>query len=258
MVASLSLPVLVLLIAVSFLAGVGNTGVGVGGVFVTAALFTFTDLPSEAVAGTALATFAATGALGSYSYVRSGELRGDGRGLAGVLGVGSGVGVLGGVLLNNRLPTATVETLFGVAVVFVGFVVAYRELYGLRPVADVDPATTVGKASFAALGAGVGLVSGLLGIGGLAAVVPSLALLGVPLLVAIGVGQVVSGLLSLVGAASFALGGSIAPVLVVVVGVPELAGVLVGWKVAHYLPERPLTLALSGLLVLSGAYVTLG
>ncbi|ELZ33937.1 hypothetical protein C474_03220 [Halogeometricum pallidum JCM 14848] len=258
MVASLALPILASLAAVAFLAGVGNTGIGVGGVFVTAALYVFTDLPSETVAGTALATFAATGALGSYSYVRSGELRGEGGLLAVLLGVGSGVGVLGGVLLNDLLPTATVETLFGAAVTVVGAVVAYRELEGLRPVAELDPDATTGRASFVVIGAGVGLVSGLLGIGGLAAVVPALVLLGVPLLVAIGVGQVVSGLLSLVGAAGFALRGAVEPALVLVGGVPELAGAVVGWRVAHVLPERPLSLALSVALVLSGAYVLLG
>ncbi|MDS0293858.1 sulfite exporter TauE/SafE family protein [Halogeometricum luteum] len=258
MVASLSPAVLASLVAVAFLAGVGNTGVGVGGVFVTAALYAFTDLPSEAVAGTALATFAATGALGSYSYVRSGELRGEGRRLAALLGAGGGVGVLGGVALNDLLPTATVESLFGAAVAVVGVVVAARELAGLRPVAELDPETATGGASFVAIGAGVGLVSGLLGIGGLAAVVPALALLGVPLLVAIGVGQVVSGLLSLVGAAGFALRGAVEPALVLAVGVPELAGALVGWRLAHVLPERPLSLALSAALVLSGGYVLLG
>lgn len=224
MVASLALPILVSLVVVAFLAGVGNTGIGVGGVFVTAALYVFTDLPSETVAGTALATFAATGALGSYSYVRSGELRGEGRLLAALLGVGSGVGVLGGVLLNDLFPTATVETLFGAAVAVVGVVVAYRELEGLRPVAELDPDATTGRVSF----------------------------------VAIGVGQVVSGLLSLVGAAGFALRGAVEPALVLVVGVPELAGAVVGWRVAHVLPERPLSLALSVALVLSGAYVLLG
>jgi hypothetical protein len=258
MVASLSPAVLASLVAVAFLAGVGNTGVGVGGVFVTAALYAFTDLPSEAVAGTALATFAATGALGSYSYVRSGELRGEGRRLAALLGAGGGVGVLGGVLLNDWLPTATVESLFGAAVAVVGVVVAFRELAGLPSVVEADPGTATGRASFVALGAAVGLVSGLLGIGGLAAAVPALVLSGVPLLVAIGVGQVVSGLLSLVGAAGFALRGAVEPALVLVVGVPELAGALVGWRLAHVLPERPLSLALSAALVLSGGYVLLG
>ena len=104
----------------------------------------------------------------------------------------------------------------------------------------------------------VGLVSGLLGIGGLAAAVLALVLLGVSLLVAIGVGQVVSGLLSLVGAAGFALRGAVDPVLVLAVGLPELAGATVGWRVAHALPERPLTLTLSVALVLSGVYVLFG
>lgn len=258
MVGSLPTPVLASLAAVAFVAGVGNTGVGVGGVFVTAALYVFTDLPSEVVAGTALATFAATGALGGYSYVRSGELTGEGRTLAATLGAGSGIGVLAGVLLNDWLPTATVEVLFGVAIVVVGVVIAYREVCGLEPRIDLDPECTTGRLAFAAIGLGVGLVSGLLGIGGLAVVVPALVLLGVPLLVTIGVGQVVSGLLSLVGAVGFALRGAVSPALAVTVGIPQLAGVVVGWKTAHYAPEHLLTLGLAGVLVLSGGYVALG
>lgn len=256
--ASLAAPVLVSLALVAFLAGVGNTGVGVGGVFVTASLYVLTDLPSEVVAGTALATFAATGALGGYSYVRSGELTGGGRTLALTLGVGSGLGVFGGILFNARLPTATVEALFGLAIVVVGISIVYRELRELEPRFDLDPETASGKALFVGVGAGVGFVSGLLGIGGLAVVVPALVLLDVPLLVTIGVGQVVSGLLSFVGAVGFALRAPVDPFLVALIAIPQLVGVVVGWKVAHYTPERPLKLALAGVLVITGMYTYAG
>ena len=62
------------LILTALFAGVGITTVGPGGVFVTAALYPFTDLSSAAVAGTASATFVATGLVGRAAYVPPGHL----------------------------------------------------------------------------------------------------------------------------------------------------------------------------------------
>lgn len=81
---------LVILVTVAFFAGVGITTVGPGGIFLTAALYALTPISSNAVAGTAHATFVATGLVGSGAYVRSGELRtGESRALTVLLGVSS-------------------------------------------------------------------------------------------------------------------------------------------------------------------------
>lgn len=71
---------LLTLIVVAFLAGVGITAIGPGGVFVTIALSVVLQRPGL-IAGTAGATNIATGIVGSAVYANSGELRtGNGNG----------------------------------------------------------------------------------------------------------------------------------------------------------------------------------
>ena len=68
---TLSVTVLVALVVIALFAGVGITTIGPGGIFVTIALYVLTPLPSATVAGTAHATFIATGIVASLAYVRS-------------------------------------------------------------------------------------------------------------------------------------------------------------------------------------------
>lgn len=66
--------IFVVLIGIGFLAGIGITALGPGGVFVTIALYTLAGIGPAAVAGTASATNIAAGLLDSIAYTRSGEL----------------------------------------------------------------------------------------------------------------------------------------------------------------------------------------
>lgn len=249
----IELGVALLLVAVAFCAGVGNTGVGTGGVFITLALHAFTDLPASVVSGTALSTFAVTGVLGAGAYLRSGELAaGEGRSLALAVAGGAGAGVLVGVGLSAVVPGALISTALAAFTVVIGVVVVYRERRGLGAVRSPATTTRRGLAAFAALGAVVGAVSGLLGIGGLALIVPSLVVLGVATLTAIGVGQVASGLLSAAGAAGYFATGDVSVPYALLTGVPEVLGVLVGWRVAHRLPAGQLRIGLGAVLAVSG------
>ena len=63
------------LMAVSLIAGIGITALGPGGVLATIALWAFTSLSPAQIAGTAIVTHIGTGILGSFAYVRSGQLR---------------------------------------------------------------------------------------------------------------------------------------------------------------------------------------
>lgn len=222
------------LIAVAFLAGVGITAIGPGGVFTIAALFFWTSLPSATIAGTASLTFVATGLLGTAAYVRSGELAaGDAREAAVVLSVASVVGVVVGVRANLAIS----ERLFGVALgVFfavVGSSIVYREARGLSPRNVLGDSSRRRRGLLALVGALVGLSGGLLGIGGPVLAVPLLVLLGVPMLVAVAVAQVQSVLVSALAAGGYALVGAISLPVALLIGVPQLVGAVVGWRVAH-------------------------
>lgn len=86
-------------------AGTGITAVGPGGVLATVGLSRMTGLRPAEVAGTAIATHVATGALGSIAYLRSGRLRQPGtRRAALILAVTAAVGAPVGVLVNLVAP----------------------------------------------------------------------------------------------------------------------------------------------------------
>lgn len=246
------------LILTALFAGVGITTVGPGGVFVTAALYQFTDLSSAAVAGTASATFVATGLVGSAAYVRSGELEtGPVRETALIL---SGAGVAG-ALFGTRLNLLIGKQLFGgllaAFLIGVAILLTYRETTGIEPGRILEGAPRLRWGLLTAVGGSVGTVGGLLGVGGPVVAVPTLVALGVPMLEAVAAAQVQSIFLSLFAAIGYWSAGAMDVSLAVIAGVPQLIGVVVGWRLAHRISPQWLRLALAVILAGIGAVILL-
>lgn len=252
MVPALALP----LVAVALLAGVGITTVGPGGVFVTAALYGLTDLSSAAVAGTASATFVATGLLGSGAYVRSGELTaGPAREAAAILSATGLAGALAGTRLNLAVGDRLFGALLAAFLAGVGVLVAYRELVGIEPGGILTGGAGRRRLALALVGSAVGVLGGMLGVGGPVVAVPALVALGMGMLRAVAVAQVQSIFLALFATVGYWTVGAVDVATAVLVGVPQLVGVLVGWRVAHLVSPRRLRLALAAVLVLVAAVI---
>lgn len=249
-------PVAVALFVVALLAGVGITALGPGGVFVTIALYAVAAVPTATVAGTASATFVATGLLGTAVYVRSGELaRSDGYVLAVLLSATGLAGALVGVRLNVLIPEELFGLLLGAFVSLTGVIVWYRLRWGTAVLFPLDVSEWRGKLLAAAIGFGIGVPGGLLGVGGPIIAVPVLVVLDVPLLVAVAAAQVQSVFIAGFATAGYLARDAVSLPLAVLVGIPQLIGVVAGWRVAHAVDERRLKLALAVVLVVCGAYV---
>lgn len=256
MIAAATPTVLALLFAIALVAGVGITTIGPGGIFVTVALYSFTTLPSATVAGTAHTTFVATGLVGTAAYARSGELIGnDGRGMAVILSATSVVGALAGAHLNSYVSRRLFGVLLGAVAGLTGGVLLYRELRGLDPVVTIDAATWRGRASLGLLGVGLGVASGLVGVGGPVLAVPALVVLGVPILLAVGVAQVQSIFIATFAAAGYFMQGAVSLPLVVLIGVPQVVGVVAGWRIAHHVDPGRLKVVLGVVLAAVGVYL---
>lgn len=256
MVAAVPPAVLALLIAIALIAGVGITTIGPGGIFVTVALYALTPLSSAAVAGTAHATFIATGLIGTVVYARSGELLGnDGRGMAAILSATSIVGALAGAHLNTYVSRRLFGVLLGAIAALTGSVLLYRERRGLDPVATVDVTTWRGRTSLGLLGVGLGVASGLVGVGGPVLAVPALVVLGVPILLALGVAQVQSIFIAAFATAGYFAQGAVSLPLVVLVGIPQVIGVVAGWTIAHRVDPNRLKVTLGIVLIAVGVYL---
>lgn len=246
------------LVVIALIAGVGITTVGPGGVFVTAALYGLTDLSSAVVAGTASATFVATGLVGSGAYVRSGELTtGPAREAAILLSTTGIVGALAGTRANLVIGDRLFGYLLAAFLAGVGCLLAYRELVGIEP--GGLPRETVGRrrAALAAVGGSIGVLGGMLGVGGPVVAVPALVALGMPMLRAVAVAQVQSIFLALFATIGYLTVGAVDVVMAVVVGVPQLVGVVLGWRVAHVVSARRLRIVLACVLVVVAAGIAI-
>ncbi|MFI6350665.1 sulfite exporter TauE/SafE family protein [Streptomyces sp. NPDC050560] len=248
----LELPVLVALGLFGLVGGVGITAVGPGGVLPTVALFALTGLGPAQVAGTALVTHVATGVLGTAAYTRSGQLREPGtRRTALVLFCAAVLGTPLGVWVNTLVSERVFGLVLAVFVAGVAALVWYRERHDAG--AGAHPATGV----VALLGFAVAVAAGVVGIGGPMLTVPLLVALGVPVLESLAAAQAQSIAIAATGTVGYVVHGAVDWPLAALVGVPELAGVLLGWKIARALPTSSLRRALVITLFALAPYLAL-
>ncbi|MEU7576367.1 sulfite exporter TauE/SafE family protein [Streptomyces sp. NPDC041068] len=254
MPAGLDVLTLALLAVFGLAGGIGITAVGPGGVLPTIGMFLLTGLAPPVVAGTAIATHVVTGVLGTAAYTRSGQLKDPAtRRVAVLLAAAALVATPLGVLLNTRVSGREFGSLLACAVALTGVLVLLRER---RQGPGRAPATLPATRTVA-MGASVAVAAGLFGLGGPLLCVPLLVVCGTPVLAALGAAQAQSVVIAGTGTVVYALNGSVDWALAAVVGVPELIGVVIGWRIAHAVPAGRLRYALIGALLLMAPYLAL-
>lgn len=276
----MSLLIGTIVVLVALASGVCITTIGPGGIFVTIALFRLVGLSPGTVAGTASVAFIATGLLGSAAYLRSGELRSaTAMRAATVLSGASIVGAFSGAWLNTRLDAASFGALLGLFVAGTGVLLLAQEDRAQRKATFAGDMTLPGETrllgidagqseshapssdswfrllAMGAVGVGVGLPAGLLGLGGPVLAVPALVLLRLPFLMAVALAQVQSIFISAFAALGYALQGVIDWWLALLVVIPLLAGTGAGWWLAHRIPIGRLKRWLAMVLLLIGVYL---
>ncbi|WFB84090.1 MULTISPECIES: sulfite exporter TauE/SafE family protein [Streptomyces] len=251
--AGASATVLIALGLLGLVGGIGITAVGPGGVLPTIGLFALTSLSPAQVAGTAVVTHVATGALATAAYTRSGQLREPAtRRTAMVLSLAALAGTPLGVLVNSSVSQRMFGIVLGVLVAGTAGLVLLRE----RRAAAV-PRAHPSTPTVAVLGFSVAVAAGIVGIGGPMLTVPLLVALGVPVLESLAAAQAQSVVVAGVGTLGYVAHGAVDWPLAALVGVPELAGVLLGWRIARALPARHLKYALVTTLFALAPYLAL-
>lgn len=166
--------------------------------------------------------------------------------IGGLLAVGGVAGVAVGTWLESRVAVAWLKLAFALLMVVAGH----------RMVAGPAHARfhTSHAAMLVALGAGAGVASKLLGIGGGLITVPVLALFGTPIHLAVG-----SSLVPVFSNAAFASAGNLAGGASLWWGLAlaagGLAGIPLGARTAHALAAKRLKLAFAVALVAAALYV---
>lgn len=240
----------------------GLLGLG-GGILIVPILTLGFGLPLHAAVGTSLVCVIATSAGAAALNVSAG--RADVR-LGMLLAAGTVVGALTGGVVAGFLPGRALAGLFAALMVYTGFSMG-RQLVGNRKRSEpedraLDPSAPDGPGAPAYrerhLVSGVGLsvvagnVSGLLGVGGGAVMVPLMhLLLRAPLGVATATSNFMIGMTAAAGAYAYLFRGDVDPRF----AAPMVLGVVAGASLQARIAPRVPTQVLRGAFVLVVAYV---
>jgi uncharacterized membrane protein YfcA len=192
-----------LTVALAVFVGISLGLLGGGGSILTVPLLAFVAglEPKQAIA-TSLLVVGVTSAVGAITHARAGRVRWR---IAGVFGAAAMAGAYTGGRLAKFVPGSVLLIAF--AVIMIAAAVAM--LRGRKDLGDESTGPLpVGK--IVLQGAGVGMISGLVGAGGGFLLVPALALLGgLPMPAAVGTSLVVISMQSFAGFAGHLAGESI-------------------------------------------------
>jgi uncharacterized membrane protein YfcA len=203
----------------------------------------------DAIAGS-LAVVAATSAVALIPYARERLVRWR---IAVVFGAASMVSAFAGGRVGALIPELVLILAFAAVTITAGSAMLLRARGGARPAKAASP-PALGR--ILALGAGVGLVTGLLGAGGGFIIVPALALLGgLPMREAVGTSLLVVAMNSAAGLAGTASHIAFPVETIVIVGALALAGGLIGARLAPRIAPRRLQLAFGALVIAVGAAI---
>jgi len=241
---------------------------GVGGGIVIVPTLTFLlpwqgfggDHLMQVALGTSMASIVFTSISSFRAHHRRGAVRWDA-----VRAIAPGIlaGTFGGTFLVALLPTAFLKFFF---VSFL-FYVAVQMVLDFKPKASRG---LPGWAGMTGVGAGIGLLSSLVGIGGGTLSVPFLAWCNVPLHEAVGTSAAIGFPIALAGAAGYVANGwSVADVPHPALGfvyLPALVGLVVcsmltapvGAALAHRLPVRTLKKVFAGFIALTAVKMLWG
>ena len=256
---AMSTEIMILLLVIALVGGICITTIGPGGIFVTIALFALLPLDPSTVAGTASATFIATGIVGSLGYLKSGELKGKVAGkAAGVLSLTSVIGAFAGAQINTLLDKSLFAVLLGLFVFFTGILILYRQKKQLKPDSKLKMDSSRGLLWLGGVGLAVGLPGGLLGVGGPVLAVPLMVVLGVPMLLSVALAQVQSIFISGFATVGYMIHDAVDWYLALFLTVPLLIGTISGWYIAQRIKASKLQVSLALVLIVLGIYLIAG
>jgi len=251
--------IMILLLVIALIGGVCITTIGPGGIFVTIALFALLPLEPSTVAGTASATFIATGIVGSLGYLRSGELKGKVAGkAAGILSLASVIGAFSGAQINTLLDKSLFAVLLGLFVLFTGILILYRQKKQLKSESKLQIGSGKGLMWLAGVGIAVGFPGGLLGVGGPVLAVPLMVVLGVPMLLSVALAQVQSIFISGFATVGYMVHEAVDWYLALFLTIPLLIGTISGWYIAQRIKASKLQVSLALVLIVLGIYLIAG
>ncbi len=236
----------VALLLVGLIAGVASGMFGIGGGVVIVPALVILGFELKEAVGTSLgALLMPVGIFAVIAYYRAGKLK---FGIAVPIAVGLIGGSIVGAQIVRGLPTATLQQLYGIFLIWIGWRFAeprkiWRQWRSQTPAPQTpDAEAEVSYSWYFLLGVGLvaGVLAGMFGIGGGAIIVPALvAFLRFDQKLAVGTSLAALLLpVSLGAVITYYQDGNLEPATAVLVAVGLLVGALGGAKIALGLPSK--------------------
>lgn len=219
--------------------------VGIGGVLLVPALAYIGGIDVHLAIASVMLSYLFTGVLGTWLYARKGSITWA---MAGTLCAGAMPGAFLGAAAVHAVPGPTVELIIGLLVIFSGL----HALYSGERSASRE---SLSAAALFAVGLFTGFGSSLTGSGGPLLLVPLLVWMGLPVLVSIGLSQVIQVPIAVLATAGNIAYGEIDLVLALVVAAMLMLGVVAGARLAHRVSARTLKQVVAWVMVAVGVII---
>jgi uncharacterized membrane protein YfcA len=234
------------LIAIAGVVGFFIGAVGIGGILLIPALNLLAGLSIHEASATALFTFFFTGLVGTYAFHRHGTISWK---ISAPVCFGAVAFSFLGAKANWMIDARLLNLIVAILIVFAGaYIFAPKRAWG----SERDGRSLAQQLGLLGVGALSGFASGLSGAGGPLFSVPLMVMLGFSALTAIATSQVIQ----IIAAASGSLGnltyGSIDFSVALWITGFELAGVLIGARVAHLVKMERLRAMIACLCIVVG------
>ena len=236
-------------VAIGLVLGLLGSG---GSILAVPVLVYLADQPEKVAIAESLAIVGAIASVGALTYARQGLV--DWKSVLG-FGVPGIIGTYGGAALAAFVPGAAQLVLFGIVMILAaGAMLKGRA--GMESGRQKRPAWVV-----ALLGAGVGVMTGLVGVGGGFLIIPALVLLvGLDMRLAVGTSLSIIVLNSATGFLKYldvlqASGGGVDWGLVGLFAAIGIGGSLVGAKMSQRVPQKQLRRGFAVFLVCMGVFI---
>jgi len=234
------------LVLIGLLTGTLIGSVGVGGILLAPLLTSFTGLSLHLALAVSSWSFLFTGVVGTFLYARKKIISWQ---AVGWLSIGIVPAALLGAWINVLLPASALTLILATLIVFSGIYALFNQTDDHEESASLKPVFLL------LIGVGVGFGSALTGTGGPVLLIPILLFLKMPVLLAVGIGQVVQIPIASFSSVGFVLYGQTDFALGTTLGLIQAAGVGLGALIAHRLPAKRLRQVVAFALVGVGVYM---
>ena len=232
----------------ALLAGVFIGAIGIGGIILVSGLIYVAGLDPRSAISACMMGYLPTGIVGTVVYAKAGSIRWP---MAGWLCLGAMPAALAGAWATNNTASIILELGIGVLTAAAGL----HALLESRP--EPGSIEAPAPALLAGIGAATGFGSAITGTGGPLLLVPILMWLELPILTAIGLGQVIQVPIALLATLGNVLYGSLDLRLGAVLAVALAAGTWLGARIAHMAPRHTLRRLVAIVLTVIGPLIML-